>query len=164
MRYWLKFGHSMAAMALLGSLAALLVVYQQLPVPADNLEVYAQLRVAMERITTLVTLPSLVASIVLGLLSMAFVSGFHNAPWAWAKLLTGVLMLEGSLLGILGPIQREATRALAAMSDLAWVEQLGSTVIAEQRSIWAVGAIATVNVILGVWRPRFRARAATPSF
>lgn len=164
MRYWLKFGHSMAAMALLGSLAALLVVYQQLPVPADNLEVYAQLRVAMERITTLVTLPSLVASIVLGLLSMAFVSGFHNAPWAWAKLLTGVLMLEGSLLGIQGPIQREATRALAAMSDLAWVEQLGSTVIAEQRSIWAVGAVATVNVILGVWRPRFRARAATPSF
>lgn len=164
MRYWLKFGHSMAAMTLLGSLAALLVVYQQLPVPADNLEVYAQLRVAMERITTLVTLPSLVASIVLGLLSMAFVSGFHNAPWAWAKLLTGVLMLEGSLLGIQGPIQREATRALAAMSDLAWVEQLGSTVIAEQRSIWAVGAVATVNVILGVWRPRFRARAATPSF
>lgn len=164
MRYWLKFGHSMAAMALLGSLAALLVLYQQLPVPADNLEVYAQLRVAMERITTLVTLPSLVASIVLGLLSMAFVSGFHNAPWAWAKLLTGVLMLEGSLLGIQGPIQREATRALAAMSDLAWVEQLGSTVIAEQRSIWAVGAVATVNVILGVWRPRFRARAATPSF
>lgn len=164
MRYWLKFGHSMAAMALLGSLAALLVVYQQLPVPADNLEVYAQLRGAMERITTLVTLPSLVASIVLGLLSMAFVSGFHNAPWAWAKLLTGVLMLEGSLLGIQGPIQREATRALAAMSDLAWVEQLGSTVIAEQRSIWAVGAVATVNVILGVWRPRFRARAATPSF
>lgn len=164
MRYWLKFGHSMAAMALLGSLAALLVVYQQLPVPADNLEVYAQLRGAMERITTLVTLPSLVASIVLGLLSMAFVSGFHNAPWAWAKLLTGVLMLEGSLLGIQGPIQREATRALAAMSDLAWVEQLGSTVIAEQRSIWAVGAVATVNVILGVWRPRFSARAATPSF
>lgn len=164
MRYWLKFGHSMAAMALLGSLAALLVLYQQLPVPADNLEVYAQLRVAMERITTLVTLPSLVASIVLGLLSMAFVSGFHNAPWAWAKLLTGVLMLEGSLLGIQGPIQREATRALAAMSDLAWVEQLGSTVIAEQRSIWAVGAVATVNVILGVWRPRFSARAATPSF
>ena len=162
MRYWLKFGHSMAAMALLGSLAALLVLYQQLPAPTDSLEAYAPLRAAMERVATLVTLPSLVASIVLGLLSMAFVSGFHNAPWAWAKLLTGVLMLEGSLLGIQGPIQREAARALATMSDPALIGQLGLTIIAEQRSIWAVGAVATVNVVLGVWRPRFSARAATP--
>jgi hypothetical protein len=162
MRKLIKFGHSMTAITFLGSVVVLWVFHQQLPSPSEALEVYVAQRHAMARIASLVLMPSLLISLLVGMASMAVVPGFHSAPWAWAKLVTTVLMLEGSLLGIQSPIQREADRALAALSDATLVNGLATKLDAEQWSLVLIGFVATVNVALGVWRPQFRS-SATPA-
>lgn len=163
MRKLLKFGHSMTAITFLGSVVVLWVFHQQLPAPSDALEVYSAQRSAMERVASLVLMPSLLISLLFGLASMAAVPGFHGAPWAWGKLVTTVLMLEGSLLGIQSPIKREAELAVAALTDGDLVGELAQKLAAEQWSLILIGLVATVNVALGVWRPRFRSRATPAS-
>jgi disulfide bond formation protein DsbB len=112
----------------------------------------------MERIASLVLMPSLLMSLLFGLASMAAVPGFHGAPWAWAKLVTTVLMLEGSLLGIQSPIKREAVLAEKALLDPVHISELAQNISSEQMSLVLIGLVATVNVALGVWRPKFRAK------
>jgi len=46
----------------------------------------------------------------------------------------------------------EAARAVAGQIDPATLQPNFGT---EQGAIWVMLAVATVNVILGVWRPRF---------
>ena len=159
MRKLLKFGHSMTAIMFLGSVVVLWVFHHYLPPPAEALEIYVAERQVMERVASLVMMPSLLLSLLFGLASMAAVPGYHGAPWAWAKLVTTVLMLEGSLLGIQSPIKREALRAARALEDAELVAQLGQTASSEQWSLIIIGLVATANVALGVWRPRFRSRA-----
>jgi hypothetical protein len=94
---------------------------------------------------------------------MAMVSGFHNAPWAWAKFITTVVMLEGTLLGIQSPIVKEARLAEAALNDPTKLALLAQNLSAEQSSLVLIGLVATANVALGVWRPQFRSRAKASS-
>ena len=117
MRHWLKFGHSMTAISFLGAVIVLWVMIDHLPLPDEALDTYVAQRQLMEQIASLVLMPSLLMSLLFGLASMAAVPGFHGAPWAWAKLVTTVLMLEGSLLGIQSPIKREAVLAEKALLD-----------------------------------------------
>ena len=163
MRQLLKFGHSMTAIAFLGAIAVLWVLHRQLPDPEEALSLYAAGRQAMERIAVLLLLPSLVLSLLFGLFSMAVVTGFHNAPWAWAKFVTTVVMLEGTLLGIQSPMVKEARRAEAALADPAQMAWLAQNLSAEQSSLVLIGLVATANVALGVWRPQFRSRPRASS-
>ena len=160
MRKLLKFGHTMTAIGFLGSIAVLWVFHQQLPAPGEALEIYSAQRQIMVSISSLVLMPSLLITLLFGLASMAAVPGFHSAPWAWGKLATTVLMLEGSLLGIQSPIKREAALAASALSDETLVAGLALKVDAEQWSLILIGLVATANVALGVWRPRFRSKAS----
>ena len=160
MRKLLKFGHTMTAIGFLGSIAVLWVFHQQLPAPGEALEIYSAQRQTMVSISSLVLMPSLLISLLFGLASMAVVPGFHSAPWAWGKLVTTVLMLEGSLLGIQSPIKKEAALAASALSDETLVAGLALKVDAEQWSLILIGLVATANVALGVWRPRFRSKAS----
>lgn len=112
----------------------------------------------MERVASLVLMPSLLFSLLFGLASMAAVPGFHGAPWAWAKLVTTVLMLEGSLLGIQSPIKREALLAERALGDPSQISQLAQNISSEQSSLVLIGVVAIANVALGVWRPKSRAK------
>ena len=160
MRKLLKFGHTMTAIGFLGSIAVLWVFHQQLPAPGEALEIYSAQRQTMVSISSLVLMPSLLISLLFGLASMAVVPGFHGAPWAWGKLVTTVLMLEGSLLGIQSPIKKEAALAASALSDETLVAGLALKVDAEQWSLILIGLVATANVALGVWRPRFRSKAS----
>jgi len=91
------------------------------------------------------------------------VTGFHNAPWAWAKFVTTVVMLEGTLLGIQIPIVKEARRAEAALNDPTQLALLAQNLPAEQSSLVVIGVVATANVALGVWRPQFRSRSTASS-
>ena len=117
----------------------------------------------MERAATLVMMPSLLLTLLFGLASFAVVPNYHGAPWAWGKLITTVLMLEGSLLGIQSPIKREAELATAALTDISLVSELALKLDAERGSLVIIGLVATANVALGIWRPKFqsRSRAAT---
>ena len=158
MRHWLKFGHPITAMSFLGAVIVLWVMTDRLPLPNQALDIYAAQRQVMERIASLVLMPSLLISLLFGMASMAAVSGFHSAPWAWGKLVTTVLMLEGSLLGIQSPLKRESLLAERALADPAQISQLAQNIPSEQSSLVLIGLVATANVALGVWRPRFRSR------
>ncbi|MGA0336513.1 MAG: hypothetical protein ACO3LD_09700 [Luminiphilus sp.] len=163
MRKLLKFGHSMTAITFLGSVVVLWVFHHYLPQPAEALEIYVAERQVMERVATLVMMPSLLVTLLFGLASFAVVPGYHGAPWAWGKLITTVLMLEGSLLGIQSPIKREAELATAALTDISLVGELALKLDAERGSLVIIGLVATANVALGIWRPKFRSRSTAAS-
>ena len=78
MRHWLKFGHSMTAISFLGAVIVLWVMIDQLPLPEAALDTYVAQRQLMERIASLVLMPSLLMSLLFGLASMAAVPGFHG--------------------------------------------------------------------------------------
>ena len=83
MRKLLKFGHSMTAITFLGSAVVLWVFHHYLPPPAEALEIYVAERQVMERVATLVMMPSLLLTLLFGLASFAAVPGYNDAPWAW---------------------------------------------------------------------------------
>ena len=149
----MKFLHTMGAIGLMGSMACLLVMLGMTP-PPSSLSQYALMRAAMGSVATWVFLPSLALTLVAGLLSIAVNRAFHNAGWAWVKLATGILVFEWGFAGIQGPMQQEAelsARLLAGGSDTA---ALAASLGAEQNSLWVLLAVATANVVLGIWRPR----------
>jgi hypothetical protein len=157
MRRLLKFLHTMGAAGLIGAMASLLVLLIVAPSPSDPAE-YVSAYAAMSAIATWILLPSLTVTLIAGLLAIAWNRAFHNAGWAWAKLGSGVLVFEGGLVNIQGPIKEEAERSAAALAthwDAAAATGLSGS---EQGSIWVILAVSVVNVVLGVWRPRFSRR------
>jgi hypothetical protein len=153
MRWTLKFLHTMGAIGLMGAMACLLVLLALAPEPASLAE-YASIRVAMGGIAKWVFLPSLMLTLIAGLLSFGFVGAYHNAGWALAKLISGILVFEWGFVAVQGGMQREAemsTRALAGTLDAA---KLGTALAAERNSLWILLALAVANVALGIWRPR----------
>lgn len=149
----LKFLHTMGAIGLMGSMACLIVLMSVTP-PPGSLAGYALMHGAMGAIATWIFFPSLALTLIPGLLSLAVNRAFHNAGWAWAKLATTLLILEGSFVYILGPMQEEATRSAAALAGRLAPAALTGSYGAEQKSLWVMLAVATANVVLGVWRPK----------
>ncbi len=140
----------------MGALAALAVVVVLAPASL-NTAGYLPLIMAMAKIAAWLIGPSMVLTVISGLLSMAVTAAFHDAGWVWAKAATGVLILEGGL-HVMGPIQEEAKRgatALAGAPDPASVTRLLSS---EGATIGLLLAVSAANIALGVWRPRFRGR------
>ncbi len=162
MRRLLKFLHEIGSIGFLGAIAALLVLHASLPEPSE-LERFETLRGAMASVAQWRPLPSMALVVLSGLLSMAVVPAFHSADWAWAKLVTGLLVLEVTVAAIQAPIDRAAEQARAALAGelpLTELAALGARQGPEWGSLWFVGAIAVANVVLGVWRPRFERRRA----
>ena len=163
MRKLLKFGHSMTAITFLGSVVSLWVLHHYLPPPEEALEIYVAERQMMERVATLVMMPSLLLTLLFGLASFAAVPGYNVAPWAWGKLISTVLMLEGSLLGIQSPIKREAELGTIALTDITLVSELALKLDAERGSLVIIGLVAIANVALGIWRPKLRSGSRSAS-
>ena len=115
MRRLLKFLHTIGAIGMMGALACLIVLMTFVPPPARLAE-YALMYGAMAKIATWVFFPSLVVTVISGLLSIGVTPAFHEAGWAWAKLATGVLILESGMVYIQGPIKEEASRAASALA------------------------------------------------
>lgn len=163
MRRLLKFLHTMGAIGLMGSMASLLAMAAVLPDPESALTEYTAIISSMCTISLWVFAPSLAMTIVSGLFSMAATPAFHDAGWALLKLVMGGLfMFEWGLLAIYGPIRREAELTEAAMAS-GDISQIGAD---GNRLLWALLvllAITTLNVILGIWRPKFSKRRTTPT-
>ncbi len=143
----------MGAIGLTGAMAALLVLFALTPSPA-SLTAYAAMRGAMGAIATWIFLPSLALALVSGLLAIAANRAFLNAGWAWLKLATGVLMFEGGLVYVQGPLSREADQSARALAGQIDPAILGASLSAERNTLWVLLAVATANVALGIWRPR----------
>jgi hypothetical protein len=150
----MKFLHTMGAIGLMGAMACLLALLGITPAPSEELARYAELRAAMAAITNWAFFPSLGVTLVAGLLAIAVNRAHHSAGWALAKLATGVLVFEWGFAAVQGPMQEAAedsARALAGQLDAA---TLAVSAGAERASLWIMLGVATVNVILGIWRPR----------
>jgi hypothetical protein len=122
--------------------------------PAASLAEYAAVRAAMGDIATWVFMPSLGLTLISGLIAIAYNKGYHNAGWAWAKALSGILLFESGFVGVLGPMQREAARSAAALAGQADPATLAASLTAERNTLWILLAIAAFNVAFGIWRPR----------
>jgi hypothetical protein len=154
----LKLLHVLGTVGMLGALVSMLVLHTLLP-PPEALVAYTTLRVAISRIAEWVLLPSLGLVLVGGLLAMAVGKHFHNAGWAWLKLALGVVMFEGTLLAVQGPAEREAALAEQAIAGDASPAGLALSLASEWYSLWIIALLAVLNIVLGIWRPRFRRRA-----
>lgn len=160
MRRLLKFIHVLGASGMLGAMACLLVLLAFTPQP-ETLAEYARMRAAMAGIAQWILLPALGLTLVGGLFAMAMTPVFHNAGWAWVKLATGILTFEWTLVALLGPLQKQAELSAQALAGDLDPARLETALTAEQGSIWVLLSVALLNVVLGIWRPRFSRRAAT---
>lgn len=153
LRRLLKFLHVIGAIGLMGSMACLLVLMSFTPSPKSLAE-YALMHGAMDEIATWVFFPSLVLTLMAGLLAIGVNRAYHNAGWAWAKLATGTLIFEGGLVNALGPIQEEAKRSASALAGQLDPATITGSYGAERGTLWVLLAVTMVNVVLGIWRPR----------
>jgi hypothetical protein len=153
MRRLIKFLHTMGAIGLTGAMACLVVLLSFTPAPA-SLSEYALMRAAMGGIATCIFLPSLGLTLVAGLLAIAINRAYHSAGWAWAKLLSGVVVFEWGFAAIQGPMQQEAELSARALAHEVEPATRAASLGPEWKSLWVMLALATANVILGIWRPR----------
>ena len=152
MRKLIKFLHTMGAIGFMGALACLVVLAWLAPPPA-SLAGYALIRGAMAEIASWVVFPSLVLTLIPGLLAIAVTPAFHEAGWAWIKAATGILVFAGSLHA-LAPIQDEAQLSAQALAGALDPATLSGVSPGEVGTLWVLLAVSTANVVLGVWRPR----------
>ena len=153
MRRLLKFLHTLAAAGLTGAIAALAVVMILAPASASA-PGYLPTMVSMAKIAAWIIGPSMVLTVITGLLSIAATPGFQDAGWVWAKAATGILILEGGL-HVLGPIQDEAKRGADALASGPDSAGAASLLTSEVNTLWVLLAVSVANIALGVWRPRF---------
>lgn len=153
MKRLLKFIHTMGAIGLMGAMACLLVLMIRLPAPT-SLSEHAAMRGAIAAIGTWVFFPSLALTLIAGLLAIGFNRAFHNAGWAFMKLISGILIFEGGLVDVLGPIQEEAKRSASALAGKLDPSALTVGYASERNTIWLLLAVGVANVVLGIWRPR----------
>lgn len=152
-RRLVKFLHTMGAIGLMGAMASLLILLGFAPPPTALAE-YASIRGAMGAIATWVFFPSLALTLIAGLAAIAVSRAFHNAGWAWLKAASGILVFESGFIGVLGPMQQEAERSAKALAGQVDPATLALSLGAERGTLWVLLAVATANVVLGVWRPR----------
>jgi hypothetical protein len=143
----------MGAIGLMGSMASLLALLALAPPPLE-LEQYALVRAVMAAIAGWVFFPSLGVMLVAGLLSLAWVRAYHNAGWAWAKAVSGIVVFQSGLIGVMGPIQQEADRSAQALAGKFDPSALAASLTSERNTLWLLLAVSVANVVLGVWRPR----------
>jgi uncharacterized membrane protein len=154
MRRLLKFFHTIGAIGLMGASASLIVL-MSFASSSTSLTRYALMYGAMAEVTTWIFYPSLLLTLVAGLLAIAVNPAYHNAGWVGAKLATGVLIFEGGLVYVHGPIREEAKRSASALAGQLDPAAITGSYGAERSTLWLLLAVSLANVVLGIWRPRF---------
>ena len=135
----------------MGAIACVLVLIGTAPPtsPAG----YAASTAAMAAVLKWVFLPSMVLTLIAGLLAIAVNPAFHEAGWAWMKAATGILVFEGGLHAA-GALQEEAKRVAGPLATRLDPLAIARLFTSERNTLWVLLAVAMVNVALGVWRPR----------
>lgn len=136
----------------MGAMAAFLVALLG-PQP-PSLAGRAAVLETMAGIATWVFLPSLVITLISGLLAMVASPGYLDAGWAWMKAATGILMFEGGFTAVVGPIQEAGRTSAAALAGHADGATVALAIGSERNTLWVLLAVAAANIALGVWRPR----------
>jgi uncharacterized membrane protein len=136
-----------------GGLAALAVVVILAPSSAGS-PGHLALVIAMAKIAAWIVAPSMVLTVVSGLLAMVANPIYLDVGWVWAKAATGILVLIGGV-HVVGPLQDAAKRGVATLANNPDAAALEGLAAGETTTLWVLLAVALVNIALGVWRPRF---------
>jgi hypothetical protein len=153
LRRLLKFLHTLGAIGMMGAMASFLVALIVEPA-AMSLDVQGAVMGMLAQIATWVFLPSLVVTLISGLLAMVASPGYLDAGWVWVKAATGILLFESGFTRVAGPIQQAGRIAAAALAGRAPPGTVALAFGAERNTLWILLAIALANVALGVWRPK----------
>lgn len=159
MKRFLKFAHEVGTVGLMGAvLSQLILSYRSEGLPAVE---HATMRQAILVISQYLLVPSLLLVLLSGLVAMALHRGFHNAGWAWVKLATTAVILEGTLLAVSAPAQTAAeVAAELAAGDTTNAAMMDAIVRHERGGLWVIVFLSVVNIAFAVWRPRLRRRRA----
>ncbi|MEM1092374.1 MAG: hypothetical protein AAF736_15380 [Pseudomonadota bacterium] len=150
----LKFLHTASAVGLAGGLAAYMIILAYGPTP-ESLPEYTALRQALAVVSKWLLMPSMVGVLVTGLLAMAAHYPYMEAPWVWAKAVSGILVFEATLGSIDAPAQRAAATTAKAMAGEIDAAEVAALMHNEWGAWWMVLALSAANVALAIWRPRF---------
>jgi hypothetical protein len=153
LRRLLKCLHTLGAIGMMGSMASFLAALAFLSGPT-SLAAQAGVAGALAEIATWVFLPSMALTLLSGLLAMAATAGFHDAGWVWIKAATGILVFEGGLQYVAGPIQEAGRTSASLLAGRLDPADVAHTLSAERNTLWILLAVALANVALGVWRPK----------
>jgi len=152
LRRLLKFIHTVGAAGLTGAIAALALILILAPASTGT-ALYVPMMAVLAKAAAWIIGPSMVLTVISGLLAILATPAFYDVGWVWLKAATGLLVLEGGL-HVIGPLQEEAKRgagALAGSVDPASVARLFTD---ESNTLWVLLAVSLANIALGVWRPR----------
>jgi O-antigen/teichoic acid export membrane protein len=151
----LKLLHTLSAFGFTGGIIAYMLLAEYGPAPAPSRE-FADVRAAIYFTTRWIVTPSMLIVAVSGLLAMAVHHPFQNALWVWLKALSGLLIFEATLASVDGPARRAAKAAADAVNGDITAAALERAVIDHWGALWVLLILAVANVVLGIWRPRFR--------
>lgn len=155
MRKTLKILHTLAACGLIGGVLAHMVLLAA--APQDTPQTYADVRQTIAALGNYVLLPSLGVVLVSGLLSMAVHKPYQEKWWAWIKAATGIGTFE-SVLSTVGKADFAAAVSVRIAEGSATPDAMGNALDREWGYLIAILVLSVANVVLGVWRPRFRYR------
>ena len=154
MRRMLKILHTTASGGLIGGIFAYMVLLTV--ATPETPATYADLREAVALLSNWVLLPSLGIALVSGLLSMVVHKPFIDKGWVWFKAALGILMFKGVLTIVSAKANYAASIAQKMAAGTAPTDALDVALAYEWATLGAVLAISVANVVLGVWRPRFK--------
>ncbi|MDX2015961.1 MAG: hypothetical protein SFW67_37550 [Myxococcaceae bacterium] len=160
LRRVLKIFHEISSAGVIGAVAANMVLLSVASL--SDISEYVVARRGMDLIARWVLLPSLGVVLFTGVLAIAVHRPFHSAGWAWLKAVFGVSMLEGTL-GAVNATAREgleiAQQIAAGKAD---ASAMNDVLRHEWGGMWVVLALSIFNIVIGVWRPKFK-KSATPA-
>jgi hypothetical protein len=139
-------------MGVLGSFAACIVLL--INAPNDSLISYAAVMQGVASISRWLLVPSLAMVLISGLLAIAANESYKNAGWAWVKALLGLSTFEGTLLTVGASARRAAELSSMAVTGRGDSIELAQVIRTEWGGLWLLSALAVVNIVLAVWRPR----------
>ncbi|MEM8548643.1 MAG: hypothetical protein AAGF46_10845 [Pseudomonadota bacterium] len=155
LRKSIKFLHTIGGAGYGGGLAAYMAMLAFTP-DITTIAEHQALRGGLAGISGWIILPSMGICIVSGLLSMAVHHPFQNAPWAWIKALSGVLVFESTLVAIDGPAKAAAKIYNDAAAGVIDAAKAADLVRDEWMAWWILLGLAIANVLLAVMRPSFK--------
>ena len=153
-RKLLKTLHTLGSIGMGGGMVAYLVLITFGPEPALT-AAFVEFREGIYTLTRFVIMPSMVLVFMTGLLAMAVHHPFQNRWWVWIKAGSGLLVFEAVLASIDAPARRTAEALRRALDEGIGIASVDSLVVEHRGALWALLALIAVNVVLGVWRPRF---------
>jgi hypothetical protein len=157
----LKSLHEIGAIGTLGSFGACIVLLAT--APTNSPVAFAAVTQGISSIAKWLLVPSLAIVLISGLLAIAANEAYMNAAWAWVKALLGIGTFEGTLLTVTSSARHAAELSALAVSGGGDPAQLARILRTEWGGLWIMVALAFINIVLAVWRPRLYPRTAGAS-